>query len=656
MKQFFSKETKAPKKSEASETRATVLRYKTALAWTSVAFGVAVLLVGAGGFALAGYARLYENRVFPGVRVLDVRLDGLTEQEAGEALHKAIDEALRDGLRFRYDSTSPDIPSRDIVLHATTVAATDPDASRELIRYDVDTAVRAAMSYGRSASLFTNAWKQWRARVHPVMLSAGTVVDEARIRHSIEEEIDGMFPPVEDARLVIRVAGNDVQTEVIPEKEGRSLDVEPAFRTLWQQAESLSFAPIPLRDHETRPTITAVHAEAVRADVPDALAHAPFILEGPEDEYEVSKQTFANWLGVTLVNNEPTLSVVPERFASSVRALAPHLEQTAKKGSLVIEDGKILSFEAGTEGVTIDDHATRAPIAALLGTAPSAELRRFPLVVHREPAALDGADPEELGIREIIGTGRSDFSGSPVNRRKNIALGAQKINGTLIPPGGEFSMLDTLGEFTYEAGWLPELVIKGNKTVPELGGGLCQVGTTAFRAALSSGLPITQRRNHSYRVRYYEPAGTDATIYDPAPDFRFANDTDHHILIHAYSIGDELIYEFWGTEDDRKTVFKGVEEVTEVGDLRPVVYNVTAPPPTKLIETLDLPPGQKKCTESAHAGADASFTYTVTYPDGTTKEETFTSHYRPWQAVCLVGVEALSEPAPAGTTAPVDPS
>jgi vancomycin resistance protein YoaR len=193
-----------------------------------------------------------------------------------------------------------------------------------------------------------------------------------------------------------------------------------------------------------------------------------------------------------------------------------------------------------------------------------------------------------------------------------------------------------------------------------LGGGLCQIGTTAFRGVLASGLPITQRRNHSYRVRYYEPVGTDATIYDPAPDFRFLNDTPHHILIHAYTAGDEVIYEFWGTEDGRSAIYKGVEEVTDVADLKPRVYNVSAPPPTKLIETLDLPPGQKKCTESAHAGADAAFTYLVTYPDGTVKEETFTSHYRPWQAVCLVGVESLSEPvaAPAATeevTTPLTP-
>jgi vancomycin resistance protein YoaR len=105
-----------------------------------------------------------------------------------------------------------------------------------------------------------------------------------------------------------------------------------------------------------------------------------------------------------------------------------------------------------------------------------------------------------------------------------------------------------LGEIDGAHGWYQELVIKGNETVPEYGGGLCQVGSTSFRMALASGLEIVERRNHSYRVRYYEPAGTDATIYSPAPDFRFKNNTNHHILITSEIQGDMLAFYAWGTQ------------------------------------------------------------------------------------------------------------
>ena len=77
----------------------------------------------------------------------------------------------------------------------------------------------------------------------------------------------------------------------------------------------------------------------------------------------------------------------------------------------------------------------------------------------------------------------------------------------------------------------------------------------------------------------------------------------------------------------------------------PIIYNIARPGPTKLIETLDLPAGEKKCTEHAHNGADAYFDYTVTYPDGEIKEERFSSHYVAWPKLCLVGKKPDKEDA-----------
>jgi vancomycin resistance protein YoaR len=149
-------------------------------------------------------------------------------------------------------------------------------------------------------------------------------------------------------------------------------------------------------------------------------------------------------------------------------------------------------------------------------------------------------------------------------------------------------------------------------------------------------------------VRYYEPAGTDATIYGPKPDFRFTNDTGNYILIQTKIEGDNLVFEFWGTQDGR------IAEQT-----KPVIYNVTAPPPTRYIETADIPEGEIKCTEHAVPGADTSFDYAVTYQNGEHKSQTFKSHYRAWQEVCLVGVapeKLQSQGAAEGNAPPADGS
>jgi vancomycin resistance protein YoaR len=278
------------------------------------------------------------------------------------------------------------------------------------------------------------------------------------------------------------------------------------------------------------------------------------------------------------------------------------------------------------------------------------------LIVNLAEPKIKTETINNLGIKEKIGVGISNFSGSPANRRHNIAVGSAKLNGILLKPGEEFKLMPALGNISSAAGYLPELVIKDNKTTPELGGGLCQVGTTMFRAALSSGLPITERRPHKYRVSYYEPAGTDATIYDPRPDVRFVNDTANHVLIQTKITGNVVTFEFWGTHDGRKVVFEGNNKTEDLTQLKPKIFNITRPGPTKFIETDTLPPGVKKQTESAHNGADATFYRYITLPGAEEKKETWNSHYIAWQAVVLVGVEKKTDGVPIpDINAPADP-
>ena len=127
----------------------------------------------------------------------------------------------------------------------------------------------------------------------------------------------------------------------------------------------------------------------------------------------------------------------------------------------------------------------------------------------------------------------------------------------MIKPGAEFSFITTLGPVDETTGYLPELVIKPNATVPEYGGGMCQVSTTAFRAALNAGLKITERTNHAYPVSYYNPQGLDATVYIPKPDLRFINNTPGYILIQTKIVGTQLFFDFYGTNDGRSVTLQG---------------------------------------------------------------------------------------------------
>lgn len=166
-------------------------------------------------------------------------------------------------------------------------------------------------------------------------------------------------------------------------------------------------------------------------------------------------------------------------------------------------------------------------------------------------------DIEKLGLRELIGEGTTNFSGSTKNRIYNINRALKQFQNVIIAPNEEFSFVEHLGDVDGEHGYLPELVIKNNQTTPEFGGGICQVSSTMFRTAIYSGLKITARRNHAYPVHYYYPYGMDATVYIPKPDLTFINNTPASILMQSTIEGTKLTFRFYGTRDGRTVNIDG---------------------------------------------------------------------------------------------------
>jgi len=596
---------------------------RVVMTWVSVGLGVFVLLFLMVATALTSYGRLYDHHLFPGLRILSIPVGGMTKEEANKQVQGSVDAALAKGLLFAYKGKSV----------ALDVSSANPDVSRDLVNYDVAKAVDHAYQYGREKSWLANVQEQIRLRLATLDVAVDTNIDRAGIIDGLQAALKDEVQSPQDAQLVFTTSSSGFPAPtVIGEQRGVTLLLEPAVDALTESAMKLNFQPIEIRDTSTEPLITRPVLEALLPQVEEWLGRPSLSFTYEARRFNIPTSTLAGWISAT--GSPATMEVTLDAmaFERTMRALAPDIEREGKTGGLEFKDGKVQSFVGGTEGVLMNGSKT---IQVVLAQWPATST--FALLTEKTPAKLAGIDPESLGIKELLGVGKSNFAGSPNNRRKNIAHGFELVNGTIVQPGDEFSLITVLGPIDGAHKWLPELVIKGNETKPEFGGGLCQVGTTVFRGTLNAGLPVVERRNHSYRVRYYEPVGTDATIYEPKPDYRFKNDTAHPVYLHAYIKGDDAFVEYWGTKDGR------IADYPE----KPRVFNITAPPPMKLIETTDLAPGKKKCTETAHAGADAEFTYKVTYANGEVKSEVFKSHYRPWQAVCLVGVEKKTEAIPA---------
>jgi vancomycin resistance protein YoaR len=244
-----------------------------------------------------------------------------------------------------------------------------------------------------------------------------------------------------------------------------------------------------------------------------------------------------------------------EIMKKSISSLSGKVNRDPADSRFKIEDGKVSVFALSEKGLKLDESKSLEIIIDSLKNKNSNTKLDLPYVETDPVLTTDSVD--NMGIDTLIGEGRSNFKGSPKNRVFNINVATERFNGVLIKPGEEFSFVKILGEVDGEHGYLPELVIKKDKTEPEFGGGICQVSTTAFRAAIYSGLEITARRNHAYPVGYYNPQGMDSTVYVPKPDLRFKNDTPNYILIQTKIVGTELIFQFYGTSDGRKTTVIG---------------------------------------------------------------------------------------------------
>jgi vancomycin resistance protein YoaR len=189
-----------------------------------------------------------------------------------------------------------------------------------------------------------------------------------------------------------------------------------------------------------------------------------------------------------------------------------------------------------------------------------------------------------------------------------------------------------VGDISAATGYQSAYIIKDGRTVLGDGGGVCQVSTTLFRAALAAGLPIIERHAHAYRVHYYEEGGfkpgLDATVYGPTYDLKFKNDTPTSILIQVKTdvANLSLTFDLYGTGDGRKAQISNQK-----------LWDITPPPPDLYQDDPTLPKGTVKQVDFAAWGAKASFDYLVTRGTEVLESTTFVSNFRPWQAVYLKG-------------------
>ncbi len=570
----------------------------------------------------------YKNKIYPGVKIGNIDFSGLTRESAHNVLNRKIRILNQEGVNFIYKKEEVNI--------TPVVSSFSGGLAYRVLVFKNDDIIDNAFLFGRNSSFLKNIKNQINGVLYGHEIEAKFDINEKEIIKILKNNYQNYETSMQNASLIVTtdVPYKTLVVKIKKEQEGVAIDYKKGISLFENNLKSLDTKDINLFSNVAYPIILKDDCVDMQREATLILNNAPITLVATssfwsDKKWVIEKKDIAKWLRFKENKGKITIELNNEQIKNYfVLNIIPETDIAPVDARFEIKNGKVQKFQTSKDGIKLNINKSIEKIASNI---IDIKKNSIALVLDKIESRTKTDQANKLGIKEIIGTGHSTFTGSSWSRKHNIKVGAETLNGLLIKPGEEFSLVKTLGDISSSTNYLPELVIKGNKTIPEYGGGLCQVGTTLFRTVLNAGLKVLERRNHSYRVSYYEPAGTDATIYSPKPDFKFLNDTENYILIQYSMIGNDLSFMFWGTNDGR------VASTTY-----PVIYNIVKPEPTKEIETEDLLPGERKCTERAHNGADAYFDYIVTYNDKTTRERTFYSHYIPWREVCLVGVEKKS--------------
>ena len=564
-----------------------------------VVTSLALLLLLAASSLLIAQNR-YDGKVYPAVTAGDVSLGGMSQDDARAALQVEATAREAQTVNFTFESKTWTPTLRDLG-----------------VSIDLDRTLDEAYSVGREETS--------RARINKLvgLLSDDSVVplfvmvDQAKL-NSWFEQVDadlGLKP--HDAFLLIDGANVSIE----PEVEGTVVNRDAVTAIVTKGARGLFIPDGELPVVAPIARVRAGDLEVAREDVSAALSKP-----------------------IQLTYSKKVWTLEPEQLGQFIVQEVDPTEQGAEAFSVSVDERELASWLNGLVAADIEKQPVDAKVAwsdkkkSLIATEKSRKGAKLkPLTLAREvidslwndhksinvPVTvlepdIDSNNLKALGITTKLAVGDSSYVGSNDGRATNIVVGAGLLNGNLIPPHGTFSFNHAIGVIEVEKGYVEASVIQGERIGRDVGGGICQVSTTVFRAALVAGVPIVEWWPHTYRLGFYEQdgwaPGFDASILQPnedpfsGGDFRFENPTDSWMLVESYTENERVYVIIYGADTGYTVSF------TEPQISDPI------PPPDQPIEVVDatLAPGTIEQSELAQQGWEVIFDRIVTDKDGNT--------------------------------------
>lgn len=329
--------------------------------------------------------------------------------------------------------------------------------------------------------------------------------------------------------------------------------------------------------------------------------------ETVEKAYQFGKNDSILKKYIIIKNGENKKNEIPLIFSYDEKKLQAYEEKlqnditTPAKDATLSINGSNITIKQEVEGITINLKALDKKLKENINCKLNSETN---IVVDVEKTKPRVTKEDLLKIKGLMGSFSTSYATSPLGRYRNIEIATAALNGTVVMPGEVFSFNDIVGPRTAEKGYKEAGTFVGNKIEPGIGGGICQVSTTLYRAVMEANLRSIERTNHSIAVSYTEP-GLDATVAYGYIDYKFKNTYDFPIYIQGITQGKALTYNVYGDPGglNGKT-YQMVSEILE-----------TIPPQTKIVPDSSLPEG-KEVNEGGGMTGYKARSYQVTYENG----------------------------------------
>lgn len=497
-----------------------------------------IVAVVAAATVVAGIRAVHTGRVMPRTEVAGLSVGGLRESE----------------LRAR-------LVERSRADRAVGVSAAGRAWRVRLgetgYRVDVDATTRRVLAAGRAGPL-AGAWSTLRGlvatrRVEPVAGIDRSQLDEAVA--SLAGRIDRpAFPGA------IRVDLESLTVKTMAPRTGRTVE-RAALRAALVEALNASprVSPVAVRE---APTVPAGRVQEV-ADAAQAFLRRPLeVRGGPDRTLTVAPSELARLLVLDPLDGGRNVRLGVQR--SSLAALAGRLARRRDRRTrdatimaparLATLDGKgDLSWRPRRAGVTIAPgrsgrRVDRRLLARRMVGAVRAGRHRVTLPVEDVPPAVTTAAARK--VRFLVGTFTTRYEpGQP--RVTNIRRIARTVDGTIVAPGGRFSLNAATGPRTRDKGYVKAPFIADGRIVPSVGGGVSQFSTTLYNAVYFAGLRVETHQPHSLYIDRYPP-GREATLNFPDIDLAWINDTDAPVLIRTSSDGTSVTVSLYGATGGRR--------------------------------------------------------------------------------------------------------